>query len=616
LNESYTEAWIRNRSDELAVENGCWFDPDAASYVIWWIERYCRLYEGEYAGDRLVLHSIAEQPNWPVPDEWYDPSGTPNEDVLEIFRERAKWHNRLRNEGASLHWQYECIMRLFGWMRYSRKWKKPVRRFNKGGIWVCKKNGKSPTAAAITLYLCMGEGEAGQKVFIAAKDSVQAGIIWTHCEMMRQQSPELQFSTKTNNTTRRITHSDSASFIEPLSSSNSRTQNAKEGLNGCVIVDETHVVDRDFMAILEGAGISRSQPMHLEVSTAGKDTNGYGKSQFDYGAKVANGEIEDQQFFYAAYHAPQSIKLDEIDADPEKFLRMGNPAWDHLIDPEEIIATYAKKKKSRYDFANFLMYRCNVWMHAVDAWRVSGSWNRCRHEKTIEDYRDKPCIIGIDLARKYDLAGAAAAFPNKDGSIDLLVWAWTNETIVRERAPLIPDMLNWVADGHLKATEGSVIDFHVIEKDLRNLCEIFDVRGLIYDSVYAEDLTRSISEGRRVDPEDPHSKYIHEPTYVPRASMPQTFLGQAAPTVNFENDVCQEVLRHNDHPVLNWQISHATTAADSNGNIKIVKPKRGDFRTVDIVQAAIMARWGALECDEFELSSSGTYYESNDLEMW
>ena len=363
-----------------------------------------------------------------------------------------------------------------------------------------------------------------------------------------------------------------------------------------------------FMAILEGAGISRSQHLQLEVSTAGKDINGYGKNQFDYGAKVNRDEIDDINFFYAAYHAPQNLKLEQIDADPEKYLRMGNPGWGHLIDPEEILTAYEKKKGSRYDLSIFLMYRCNIWMSGSDVWRVGESWAKCEHQKTLEDYRGRPCVIGLDLARKYDLAGAAAAFPNKKGSVDLLVWAWTNEEIVRERAPLIPQMLDWTQNGHLKANDGGVIDFNIIENDLRKLCSIFDVRGLIYDSVYAEDLTRGVAEGRLVDPEDINKGWVHEPTEVPRAAMPQTYLGQAGPTVNFENDVCSGKLRHNAHPVLNWQIGHATTGSDSNGNIKVIKPKRGDIRTVDIVQASIMARWGALECAEFELTASGRYY--------
>ena len=61
-------------------------------------------------------------------------------------------------------------------------------------------------------------------------------------------------------------------------------------------------------------------------------------------------------------------------------------------------------------------------------------------------------------------------------------------------------------------------------------------------------------------------------------------------------------------------MTHATTKADSNGNIKILKPGRQDIRTVDVVQAAIMARWGALDCREWTLEY-GTYYEDNPMEF-
>jgi hypothetical protein len=31
-----TTAWLRDASDELAVRNGCWFEPRAGTYAVWW----------------------------------------------------------------------------------------------------------------------------------------------------------------------------------------------------------------------------------------------------------------------------------------------------------------------------------------------------------------------------------------------------------------------------------------------------------------------------------------------------------------------------------------------------------------------------------------------------
>src|SRR5690606_10957250 len=103
--------------------------------------------------------------------------------------------------------------------------------------------------------------------------------------------------------------------------------NSQEGLNGSVMVDETHVVNRKLMRVLRGAGISRSEPLQVEVSTAGNNPDGYGKSQFDYGAKVLSGEIQDQAFFYRAYGANQTISDEELDRNVEEIGKSANPSW-------------------------------------------------------------------------------------------------------------------------------------------------------------------------------------------------------------------------------------------------------------------------------------------------
>src|SRR5215831_7504542 len=221
-----TKKWIRNASDEKAAQSGCRFDESRGRFVVEWIERYCRLYEGEWAGQAMKLTD----------------------------------------------WQLDCTLRLFGWVRQSKKWKRLVRRFRAASIWVAKKNKKSPTLAAWGLYLLCGDGEPGQKIFLGAKDGRQArDIAGKHAVEMMLASQDLREECRLNRTTMQITHLPTKSLMIPLASSNARHQQSKEGLNGSVLIDECHVVDRDFVRRISRAGISRSEPLQLEVSTAGND---------------------------------------------------------------------------------------------------------------------------------------------------------------------------------------------------------------------------------------------------------------------------------------------------------------------------------------------------------
>ena len=291
--DKLTKRWIRNESDERAAAAGYRFDEAKGQFVVDWMYEYLCLYEGDWAGEPFVCKD----------------------------------------------WQLEATMRLFGWIKQSDRWGRDVRRFRKASIWVAKKNKKSPTLAAWGLYLLAGDGEQGQKVFVAAKDGQQAReIAGKHAVEMMLQSPQLSTECKLNKNSMQITHESTRSFLRPLSSANTRIKEAKEGINGSVLIDETHVVDRDFINRISRAGISRSEPLHIEVSTAGNNPDSYGKERYDYAQRVLRGEHVDHQLFAMCHEAPQDLTDADLDADPVKYGKMANPAWGHTIGEEEYLA--------------------------------------------------------------------------------------------------------------------------------------------------------------------------------------------------------------------------------------------------------------------------------------
>jgi len=69
-------------------------------------------------------------------------------------------------------------------------------------------------------------------------------------------------------------------------------------------------------------------------------------------------------------------------------------------------------------------------------------------------------------------------------------------------------------------------------------------------------------------------------------------------------------IRHNGHPILNWQFGNVKAKSNVNGDIRPEKQKHGDHRTIDGIVAMIMAirKWLTLE--------AGSFYEDNDLEVF
>lgn len=619
---SDTEPWIRNKADELAVDNGCWFSPVRAAYMVWWVERYCRLYEGEgFAGQPCIMPSVYDQPaDWnEIPEmfpQFYDENGVPLEPVMEFYRARMEWHNDLYHSGTFMHWQFECHARIYGWVREADdRWKarglEIVRRFRKARVWIPKKSGKTPSLGFNTCYLTFGDGEPGGKTFIAAKDGKQAGRVWDHAHMMVQSSPELHAACEVNRTTKVVRHLDSHSHFEPLSSSNKRTKDSKEGLNGNVVVDETHVVDREFMSILRYAGASRPQPLDLAFSTAGNNPESFGKSEWDRGEKINEGKLQIDNYFHASYHAPQDLTVEKMNADPEKYIRMANPALGHTVGMEELLPAWHESKDDPMQAAEYFMYRLNIWMNASQTWLGPGVWSGCVVDRFDEKrLLNSPMVIGLDLARKFDMAAAALSWKNDLGGVDQRWLFWCNEDRIKTIGIKYPEIIKWADAGFIKTTPGNVTDLRQVKRDLRDVCKRYKTVGIVYDATYAETIVQDLVDGEP----DERGGWIHPPLPIGEQAMNQGRMTQTGPVADFENDLKERKFRHEDNPVASWQFSHATVSEDKRGHRMVVKESRSSYRTVDGCQASIMSRWGALDFTEWEYKSFD-FYVHNDVEF-
>jgi phage terminase large subunit-like protein len=525
--DSVTRQWIRNPSDEAAARNGYRLDEERGQFVITWIEKYLCLYEGDSAGQPLKM----------------------------------------------MPWQQDITIRLFGWVKHSEEWGREIRRFRKAGFWLPKKSGKSPILAAWGLYLLCGDGEMGQKVYSVAKDGKQAMIAHQHAIEMVRRSPELDAECKINKSTGQITHLSSSSFYKVVAGDNPKSQ---EGLNGSVMVDETHVVDRRLMTILKGAGISRSEPLQIEVSTAGNNPDGYGKDRFDYGQKVEQWKegFQDEQFLYVAFAAPQELSDTALDEEPIKWGKLANPSWGYTIKESEFLQDYKTAKVSQAELAVFKMYRLNIWQRSSNPWLKMSDWEACKDVYTEDDLLGMECCGGLDLAKTMDTSALVLVFPMGDGAYRQLAYFWLPEETARKVAHLVPYQA-WARTGHITLTPGNVCDYAFIRHQLNQILKKFTVRKIGFDSTYAEQLIQRLVEEDGWDLEQ----------FV---SFRQTIMEFAAPTAAYERLVVDGKLKHNGNAVLSWQAGNVRVRADPNQNIRPVKQQHGDHRTIDGMVAGIM----------------------------
>lgn len=137
-----------------------------------------------------------------------------------------------------------------------------------------------------------------------------------------------------------------------------------------------------------------------------------------------------------------------------------------------------------------------------------------------------------------------------------------------------------------------MVETSTVETDIENIFSQFAVQQLAFDPMY-------VDETRLGDlyPD------------VEAVKFPQTIMQFAAPTAEYERLVRSNRLLHNGNPVLTWQAGHCVVKSDLNNNIRPVKPKHGDIRTIDGLVAGIMAlRLVMVESEESAYESGGVMY--------
>lgn len=209
-------------------------------------------------------------------------------------------------------------------------------------------------------------------------------------------------------------------------------------------------------------------------------------------------------------------------------------------------------------------------------WLPMDKWDACAGEPLkLEDFAERQCWGGLDLATTRDMTALVLAFQQEDGKIALIpiFWIPRENAIARERRDRVP-YLTWIKQGWIRATEGDTWDPAVIRRDIN---ELIDDHRLRLDELALDRLFQGDQLGQELSAQDGLNVVPHG----------QGFLSMAAPTKRFEDLVVAGKLRHGGNPVLRWHASNAAVEEDAAGNLKPSRKK--SMEKIDGIVAAIMA---------------------------
>lgn len=404
-------------------------------------------------------------------------------------------------------------------------------------VGVARKNGKSALGAGLALYgLVMGPD--GGEVYSCAGDREQARIVFGTARRMIELEPELADVCKL--------YRDAIEYGGSVYRVLSAEAFTKEGLNPTLVLfDEVHVQPSrelwDVMALAMGA---RVEPLMVGITTAGVRSDSTGGDSlcyqlYQYGKRVAAGEVDDPSFFMGWWEPTSS------DADhrlPETW-REANPGFADLVAEEDFTSAVLKTPEAEYRTK-----RCNQWVSSAVAWLPAGSWEECADpSRRIEPHAK--VVLGFDGSRTGDCTALVAVTVEDKPHIEV-VGLWEKPR----------DVLDWsVPRAEVKDT-------------IRGACRRWDVVEIAWDEYLwldaAEDLE---AEG------------------LPVVIFPQNITRMGPATQRMYESVADRGVTHSGDPRLARHVANCTVKTDARGS-RIVKDRPGSPRKIDLAVCAVMAR--------------------------
>jgi len=411
-------------------------------------------------------------------------------------------------------------------------------------LWgMARKNGKSALVTGLGMWFLFN-GDEGGEVYSCAAEKEQARITFGDARKIIEREPELAAMC---NIYKDVIEVPSTGSIWRVLSAEAYS---KEGLNAsAVIFDEVHALqDRTMWDVMQLSMASRKQPMMLATTTCGVKSDASGQDStayqlYQYGKRVASGEIDDPSFYMAWWEAP-------LDADhrSEDTWIAANPGYGDLNSKEDF-----ESMVKRTPEPEFRTKRCNQWVSSKNAWLPAGVWETLQADVAVPF--DAEIVLGVDGSFSGDttaIVGVTVPKSQEDKPHVFLVEAW-------EKQPNDSD--DWR------------VDTIEVEERIKMFCsEHPNVKEIAFDPFRWQ-----------------RSMQVLMDFGLPVVEWPSTSARRMIPaTQKVFDSVTEASLTHDGNPLLARHLSNAVVKTDSLG-VRIVKENRSSLRRIDAAVAAILA---------------------------
>lgn len=427
---------------------------------------------------------------------------------------------------------------------------------------------KTTLASVLALGHTIGpEQRQGGQVIAAASDRTQARIAFDEARDMIHADERLISATRIRDTKNRIEHRRSGSAYVAISAEG----DAQHGKTpSFVLADELHVW-RGFSlwnALKTGASKVPGS-LTVIITTAGERAEGICHDLFQYAVRCHHDPARDPSFLPILFQA--DANCDWLD---EAVWHAVNPGLaEGFPDLEELRAEARIARELPQLREGFRQTHLNIWQDgSATGWIEMAVYDEAGAPVDAEALRSEACWIGVDLSKSYDLTAVVAVFVDGAGGFRVLPFAFLPETTFRRRCEELPDvpLRQWREEGHLTVIPGDLIDDDVIERKIRELCDLYDVQEIAFDPKFAAKMMARLMEDDLPAVEVQQRPVIMGPFY---SEVQKAIIGRR--------------FRHGGHPVLRWCVQNAVPIYGDTGLPYL--SKRKSTAAIDVLVAAAMA---------------------------
>ncbi|TPR49846.1 terminase large subunit [Apilactobacillus micheneri] len=466
---------------------------------------------------------------------------------------------QLMTDNKLADFQKWIIGSLSGW-RFKKD--KKMRRFNNAIISMARKNSKSFLSAAILLSDFILNTYDNKQVLIVANSLSQAMLtldqVKASTRKLLMKSQYLRDNIKIN--AREIVNKSNGSFIRALPSDPKHL----DSLGGTTNLDEAHIYKNSELKDVISSGMAQLKDgLLLQTSTVGFNYNGSFRRDYLIAQKVLSGKVQDERSFYAIYELDDKKEVDN----PELWIK-ANP----LFEVEDMREVMQSNLQTQVDNAlisdslnSVLTKNFNVWSKTSnDSFIDIKKWKDNEISKPNFNNR-KNVVIGLDLAKKNDLASVSITFEIENDNYYTYQYSFLSDgDNINQK--MKSDNINYLAmeqanEVYICKNNYGLIDYNAIYDYVINLVKKYNWENvtIAYDPWGSDFLILPFSK----------SEYNFNLIEIKQNKLSET--------IQFLNRLIQsKKLKHSNSKIYEYAFNNLVVSYNSTGMIYLSKANQGN----------------------------------------